>query len=197
MSKPLFSVLVADVEREDQHPSWEIPTSWLKSALSDTDAEPTEKIGQLTASLMKNGRQFLIRGQISVQVVLPCARTLDPATYDLKPDLFLVLSRESAPKPGQRNRPRAPQKDNDDGDLLLDEQDAAYDTFSGDVIALDDFVREQIVLELPMFPLRSDLRSKPAEAIPSPPASTPSEPEIDPRLAPLQALAEKLKNGKK
>lgn len=197
MTAALFTVLVADVERDDQHPTWEIPTAWLQHSLEETEAEPTDKVGQLTASVIKNGRQFLIRGQIRIQVTLPCARSLDPATYDLKPELFLILSRQDAPRQGASSRGKKSQNTNEDDELLFTEEDAAHDVFNGDVIELDAFVREQIVLDLPMFPLRSDLRSKPPKAIPPPPALPDGEPEVDPRLAPLQALAEKLKNEKK
>lgn len=150
---------------------------------------------------MKNGRDFLVRGRIRVQVVLPCARTLDDAIYDLGPELFLVLRRaQSAPqRPTRRERHQSPKaKRRQDEDALLSDEDAAQDTFSGDHITLDSFVREQILLELPMFPLRSDLRSEQATVIrpPSedPPggASADRESDIDPRLAPLAELAEKL-----
>lgn len=56
-------------------------------------------------------------------------------------------------------------------DSLLDEEDAARDTYSGEQVVLDDFLREFILLEIPMVPLREDLRKAPFEATPSPPGS--------------------------
>ena len=65
---------------------------------------------------------------------------------------------------------------------------------------LDRFIREFLVLELPMVPLREDLRSEATPAIERPPetaASRTSEREtIDPRLAPLAAIASKLRDKK-
>lgn len=72
-------------------------------------------------------------------------------------------------------------------------EEAEVDTFDGDTVVLDDFLREAILLELPNFPLCS-------EACPGiGPVATDREAEpggpsdrVDPRLAPLSALREKL-----
>lgn len=197
MSKPWFSVSVAEVERDTQSRTWELPVEWLTVALEGTDAAPTGKPGQVTASVFKSGGQFLVQGRIQVQVTLPCARTLDPVSYDIAPELFLALTQIQPARAGSRRavKQTAPQKDAEDA--VLTDEDAAYDTFEGEQIVLDEFVREQILLDLPMFPLRSDLRAAAAAGIPSPPENAANPAEIDPRLKPLQALAEKLKTEKK
>ena len=63
---------------------------------------------------------------------------------------------------------------------------------------LDEFVREYIILELPMAPVRSDLRAQDKPAIPAPPedAIADAGKQIDPRLAPLAAVAVRLKHEK-
>jgi uncharacterized protein len=191
MTISLFSVNVADVERDAQHRSWEIPVDWLESALADSEAQSTGQVGRFTASLLKNGSEYLVRGKIEVQVSLPCARTLEPAVYDLKPELFLMLVQKAAPgenKSRQSSRGRTQQEP----ETVLEDDDAARDVFTGDTIQLDPFVREQVLLELPMFPLRSDLREKQSPAIGAPPVGAPGVSAVDPRLAPLQALREKL-----
>lgn len=192
MSSSQFNVAVADVERSEQHRTWDVPIAWLSTALAGTEAAPTERAGRLTVSVLKNGRQFLIRGKISVQVQLPCARTLDPAIYDLSPELFLMLNRELGDDGPRRARHRHKPKENEEADALT-EEDAAFDTFLGDIIHLDDFVREQILLELPMVPLRSDLRLDPSPAIGAPPENPANGWAVDPRLAPLQQLAERMR----
>ncbi len=193
MPTSLFNVAVADVERSEQHRTWDVPIEWLSTALAGTEASPTDRTGRLTASVMKNGRQFLVRGKIAVQIQMPCARTLDPAIYDLSSELFLMLNREVSDEHGPRRAKhrRAP-KENDEADVLT-EEDAAHDTFLGDIIHLDDFVREQVLLELPMVPLRSDLRLDPSPAIGAPPESSADGWAVDPRLAPLKQLADKMR----
>lgn len=81
-------------------------------------------------------------------------------------------------------------------DPELNERDAATDTYSGDSVVLDDFVREFIVLELPMFPVRQDLPSAPGPAIAAPHSDAGEERPIDPRLMPLAAIASRLRQNK-
>ncbi|MBM4362314.1 MAG: hypothetical protein FJ104_06510 [Deltaproteobacteria bacterium] len=63
---------------------------------------------------------------------------------------------------------------------------------------LDPFVREFLLLELPLFPLREDLRSDETPAIEAPPEApgsperAPGEAPLDPRLAPLLSLRARL-----
>ena len=84
--------------------------------------------------------------------------------------------------------------------------DAAQDTFDGEQIVLDPFLREFILLELPMFPVRQDLPSLPVEARASAPDFRPLDPRapsqesetpLDPRLAPLAELKDRLAQKQK
>jgi len=102
---------------------------------------------------------------------------------------------------GTRAQPRGGWSD----DPELEPTDAAQDTFEGEQIVLDSFLREFILLELPMFPVRQDLPSLPVEVRASgpdvrqnPDAGPPSESEtpLDPRLAPLAELKDRLQKQK-
>jgi uncharacterized protein len=200
MGHPLFSVAVSEIEQDVQERSWEIPTSWIESALEGTEASHTGKTGHLTAQLMKNSGRYLVRGKIRVQLQVPCARTLDPAVYDLTPEIFLMLKRDEPASPATRPRASRSRNKDDDDDDALTEEDAAFDTFSGETLHLDPFVREQMLLELPMFPLRSDLRSAQSPPIGAPPqtsesAESPHGSTLDPRLAPLKRIAEQMRQA--
>jgi uncharacterized protein len=66
--------------------------------------------------------------------------------------------------------------------------DAELDTYSGEELVFDPFVREAILLEVPPFPLCSDT----CQGIRPPPDEVADEaPPIDPRLAPLLELIAK------
>ncbi len=207
-----FTIPVADVDRSDVDRTWTLTPEWLERALEDTEATPTGNPGRLTVYVARTGSQFVVRGQVEAEVALPCARTGEPAVYQLRPDLTLLL-RQRAVTSGknssaktlarsERHRTRARRKVEEEGELK--DEDAASDTFTGDVIELDGFVREQLILEFPMFPLRSDLRSAasaangPASQTGAAPAagSEPTEKPLDPRLAPLLDIAKKLKSSK-
>jgi uncharacterized metal-binding protein YceD (DUF177 family) len=197
---PSFSVRLPDLDRLGNiHREWELPVPWLNEALDGTEASACAQAGRMTVDFLKQGADVIVRGNIHVRVQLPCARTLEPAIYDLNPGLFVVL--RQAPSPaltpgrGERRRRQKPGQE-PESEGLLDEADAALDCFEGEEIAIDRFIREQILLDLPMFPLVSRLRSQDAPAMrpPSHGAAPGEQRGVDPRLLPLQAIAEKLKS---
>jgi uncharacterized protein len=81
-------------------------------------------------------------------------------------------------------------------DPELGHKDAATDSYSGDSVVLDDFLREFILLELPMFPVRQDLPSRDEPAIRPPRSDAGEDRPIDPRLMPLAAIASRLRQNK-
>jgi uncharacterized protein len=220
VSNPVFVIPLADLERGAKHASWKIPIEWLRHALADTEATP-QADGTLELELTKTGRDVMVRGQAHVEVSMPCSRTLDPVELTLDPEIFLLLAqaqpatpavaphRRTRRRPGQDHKPgrgrMAGGGDEPAGEEALNPEDAARDTFVGEQITLDPFIREFIVLELPMFPMRSDLPSDaPAAIAPASPGTDRnqagpqgSEPRpIDPRLAPLAEIASRLKSDK-
>jgi uncharacterized protein len=107
---------------------------------------------------------------------------------------------ERAPRTGDRaERPPRQRKSSADAlDAELSSEEAARDHYEGETVVLDEFVREHLLLELPLFPVRSDLPSEEAGVTGSlpDPAGTDEPAELDPRLAPLAALRQGLA-GKK
>ena len=220
MSKALFVVPVADVERGPRTVSFTLEEAWLREAFEGTEATP-RRAGTATLELSKSGRDILVRGRAEAAVSMPCVVTLDPLDIDLTPEIFLMLTpapSEPTGKPGraEKKRPVAgasgkeppPEargassrkrgaKEEDDEGELLDDSTAARDTFEGSQIELDSFIREFLLLELPMFPRRSDLPSSEGPAI-GPRSVEPDgqEPAIDPRLQPLAALRSRLRDTK-
>jgi uncharacterized metal-binding protein YceD (DUF177 family) len=213
-----FSVRVADLEYGEQEIEEEIPVAWLEEAFSGSEAKPRGRPGRLSATVAKSGRDVMVRGRATAAVTMPCARTLDPVEVDLDAQIFLLLApASSASLPGEKKRrqrvkqkepvPRKASKQRREGPKTaakaeaLEDSDAARDTYDGEDVVLDEFVREFLVLELPMVPLRPDLRSDGATGISGPPniPAASAGREIDPRLAPLAAIASRLseKNFKK
>lgn len=202
MKSPLFVVPVADLDRGEVERTWPLTPEFLSASLQGSDATPRGTPGRLHVSLGKNGREVVIRGHLEAELTMPCARTLDPVNIDVACPVFLLLSPPPA-APKASGAPRGKRAGKKGGnwteDPILTLEDAATDTYDGENVVLDSFVREFLLLELPLFPLRSDLHSTPQPAIESPPqASAAGEPErIDPRLAPLAAIASRLRDQEK
>lgn len=183
---------------------------WLSHILRDTDVQPEgPDPGDLNLWLTKTGPDVLVQGSLRAVVSLPCARTLDPAIYRLRAEVFLMLTPAAgAANSARRRRPerekppgakKAAKKAGWETDPELSDEEAALDTYSGELIVLDEFLREFILLEVPMVPLREDLRGVPFEANPPLPDAGPSEENsaekpIDPRLSPLRDLKARLEN---
>jgi uncharacterized metal-binding protein YceD (DUF177 family) len=216
-----FILRIPDLESGPKVVRSAIPPEWIDEILEDTEVRHAGGPGELSLSATKSGQDVLIRGNVSVTVQVPCARTLDPAIYDLKPEIFLLLSptRRGADKPrSEKSRPEKagaararPDKSRGDtakhaetrakpkggrgtggwdADPELTDEGAATDTYSGDDLVLDKFLREFILLEVPMVPLREDLRDSDFEARPRLPES--QERAADPRLSPLALLKDRL-----
>lgn len=222
MTKPAFYASLHELEDGAKELSGPITDEWLRHILTDTDIEPAgTNDGQLDVLLTKNGLDVLVQGRLNVNVSVPCARTLDPAVYRVKPEIFLMLvpsSQRLAALSEQRHHHRRTARHSQDtrkekggktvtgweSDPTLSDQDAAQDTYNGDQIVLDHFLREFILLEVPMIPLREDLRAAPFEANPPLPmthgerstahetASDDADKPMDPRFSALAELKARL-----
>ena len=222
MPAPLFVVSVADLKRGPIVASWALPVTWLRRALEDTQASVAEA-GHLQVELTASGTEIVVRGTAAVTVVMPCARTLEPVEVELSPEIFLMLSpacpsphpdRQTRTSRGRSRRSRrsagrsaGPRRSSDrsgnatwEGDPLLSDELAAQDSYDGERVVLDPFIREFILLDLPMNVVRTDLPPGADAAIgpPSQPSDTSraAEQPLDPRLAPLAAIASRLRQNK-
>jgi hypothetical protein len=215
VEKPSFVVRVADLERGPKKLTVTLSEAWLTQALADANAAPLSP-GEATVELSKMGNMVLVRGEARVKVTVPCVVTLDPLPFELAPQITLqLLQQAEAPvRPGKGpkasvpdalpNKSKGPTKPHggprgqravkDDPELT--DEEAAADTFQGEEIVLDDFFREFILLEIPAYPRRSDLPSS-EESISSRPLADPTVEArpLDPRLAPLLGIAQRLKGS--
>jgi DUF177 domain-containing protein len=204
VSKPTFVVPLADLEWGPKSVSFELSEAWLRHALEDSEAT-TRGPGRLDVELIKNGKDVIVRGRVRCELSMPCVVTLDPVEVNVNAEVFLMLApaKPSAGTPSPR-KTKAPRKKAGGAkaeggraeggwarDPELSDDSVAHDTYEGSEVALDPFVREFILLELPLFPKRSDLPLDQMPAIP-PAAAEPAEAPIDPRLAPLAKLKARL-----
>lgn len=204
MTSRNFVVPIRDLDEGPKNVEFELHDGFLQSALEGTDAR-WPKPGSLTLEIAKVGAQIMVRGRAALDVTLPCARTLAPVLVALRPEIFLMLSKSSTPQAPTKGRarkarrePKVPSPGKKKGyqpwvdDPELADSDASSDTFEGEELVLDPFVREFLVLDLPMVPLASDLPTGANAAIPRPPADSGERP-VDPRLAPLAAIAARMR----
>jgi uncharacterized protein len=205
---PLLSVTAADIDSAGTTVERELPPDWLVAELADADAAAREP-GHVTARLSRSGPdEIVVRGKATAKLTLPCARCLDPAPIDVEGELSLLLS--PAPTADARHHGKKPHaaatkaangadparakafkaKPKEEEEYEFSAEEAEHDTYDGEVVVLDGFVREALLLELPNFPLCSEtcpgIRRAPDDAADAP------APPVDPRLSPLAALRDRL-----
>jgi uncharacterized protein len=203
---PLLAVPANDVDASGLAVDVALPVAWLNSELADAGASAAAP-GRLTARLSRSGAaDVIVRGRVQAGLTVPCARCLAPAAVQVGAELSLLLQPVKAAAPGpQRPRagnggkaaPKGAPKGKGKGkdpeyEFLAGEADV--DTYDGETVVLDQFVREAILLEMPNFPLCSE--ACPGIGRDARPAGELAVP-ADPRLAPLGALRDRLAQKKK
>ena len=182
-----FSFPVSDLDAGGKHVQMPIRASWLRGVLEGTSVDASERDGELDVRLSKSGNDVVVRGSLAADLVVPCSRCLEPATIPVREEVS-VLAVPSTAAPHSRGDA----KDDDEDEDLDDSGEADIIPYDGDVLVLDELVRDELLLGIPMIPLCSEACPgiRPERA---PSSDVPGSPEdtIDPRLRPLLRLKNK------
>lgn len=170
-----FTIQVSDLDAGGREYRFPVRPAWIRGALEDHEATATEKDGALQVRASKSGPDVVVHGTLDAELRVPCARCTEPFTLPIHADLSVLYVPGSVLKTPSSS-------DKDEYEFSSDEADTfAYD---GDHVVLDDLVRDELVLEIPMIPLCSEG----CPGISPPPGQetrSADEKGIDPRLAPL------------
>lgn len=169
---------IHDISETGKDYSFPLTSSWLASMLEGCDVQPDAagNEGSVRVHAQKNGAEYLVTGDFEVEVVTACYRCLEDAHVHVEAEITALFAEAATAR-----------KIADDEEV--DENEIDYEVFSGHEIALDGFLREQILLEVPMQPLcKEDCAGIPIPEHIRPPADFGRE-DVDPRLAPLKNLA--------
>lgn len=186
--RPRYILPIHDLDSSGRSLSTKLEVEWLKEALDGVEIEPSDEPGQIDIRYSKTAKNIVIRGSLHVDVKVPCARCLAPAPVHIETEISLMLVPADSPKANfAKGKGAAPGEK--DSDYEFKDADAELDTYSGEEVVLDEFLREAIVLEIPSFPLCTEDCS----GIARDPASGPTEPTdtVDPRFARLRELLKK------
>jgi uncharacterized protein len=116
-----------------------ITSEWLASACPDLEAHPAAGGLALRGRLSKNGDDYLLLGRLAGALETPCARCLEPARVAVDGQVAVTFVAA------------------DEGDQEeLDADDADVVGFAGNEIVLDDEVRDEILLAIPVQVLCSE-----------------------------------------
>ena len=189
-TSPEFSFPVNELDPGGKQFKLPIRAAWLRGALEGTEIGASQGDGTLDVRLSKSGPDVVVRGSLAAELLVPCSRCLEPTVVPVREEVSVLAVPKAAGSASRGSRDRKDKKSKDDDDL--DDGEAASDeadviVYEGDNLVLDELVRDELLLGIPMIPLCS-------EACPgiSPGNSTSEEgATIDPRLVPLLKLKNK------
>ena len=174
MSAPEYSITVTELDAGGKEFRFPVRSEWIRGALEDHEATAAGTDGQLAVRASKSGHDVVVHGTLDAELMVPCARCLEPTKLPVHSNLSVLYV--PAPKLSGQS----------DGEHELTDEEADTLPFEGDVVALDDLVRDELLLEIPMIPLCSE--ACPGMS-PAPDPEGAGEKPIDPRLAPLLDFA--------
>jgi uncharacterized protein len=184
----LLAISANDIDAAGRAVDAELPLVWFKEELADADLQGHAP-GRVQVRLSRSGNDIVVRGTVKAELHTPCARCTEPASVPIDTELSLLL--QSAPGAHAKGHGHGHGKDDEEYEFTSAEADV--DTYDGETVILDAFIREAILLEVPNFPLCSE--GCPGIAPAPTDVQVAEEPHLDPRLAPLGALRDKLQGA--
>jgi uncharacterized protein len=186
VSDPLY-IRLRDVPDSGLELDLELRRELLADALEGEDSRIDHDQVRLAGTLTKQGENAFFRGRLLGSLELACSRCLAPAKVSVDQPLNVTFT---PPLEGESEGGGA------QGDVLEDVDYAILTHVKGEWIAdLREFVREQVVLTIPIQPLcREDcagLCSRCGKDLNEGPCGCPEEHAVDPRFAALEKLREK------
>jgi uncharacterized protein len=178
MADPEFAVPVRDLDVAGKPFRFPVRTAWVRGALEGTAVGATEQDGHLELRLSRSGTDVVVRGKLEARVTAQCARCLEPAPVAVSETISALAV------PAATVRQSSGGKDDDD----LSPDQADFIAYDGETVVLDDLVRDELLLGIPMIPLCSEACAGIQPQTPPEEPQTAAVDPIDPRLRPLLRL---------
>jgi uncharacterized protein len=169
-----YSIPVSELDAGGKEFHFPVRPGWVRGALEGHEATSAGSDGALVVRASKSGHDVVVHGTLDAELTVPCARCLEPTHLKIHSNLSVLYV------------PASKLSGNVDGEQELTDEEADTLPFEGETVALDDLVRDELVLEIPMIPLCSE--ACPGMS-PAPDPERAGEKPIDPRLAPLLDFA--------
>jgi uncharacterized protein len=181
-----FEIPARDLDAAGKSYSFTVRAAWLRGILEGIEATIAGPDGLLELRASKSGTDVVVHGTLKAELTSPCARCLAPTDVRVAQQLSALYVPAKSIK-GSTGLDNEYEFEPEEADML---------PFDGDTVILDDFVRDELLLEIPMIPLCSEdcpgMSPNPdagfANAGALERASEDDEANIDPRLLPLLRL---------
>lgn len=127
-----MKISLSDISDEGLHIHTHMSPGWLDNIPELQSGEEGTRLASdidVDIVLTKSLREVTVLGNLSFSIEAPCSRCLETVKLDLRPDIRLMLS---------------------PADKVIDVDDIDHETYRGDEVDLDDYLRGQIAISLPV-----------------------------------------------
>jgi uncharacterized protein len=179
MSPHEFPIPVHDLDAAGKPIHFRVRREWLRGAFEGEahQVRPGENDGELDVRVSKSGADVVVHGRIQAELETDCARCLQPAKVRVDEPVSVLM----VPASSARDT-RGKGGEDEEEDLSAEEADVL--PYDGETVVLDDLVRDELLLAIPMIPLCSEACPGMSPPLGSQKEEAPSR-GVDPRLAPL------------
>jgi uncharacterized protein len=134
----MLKIRLKEIPPEGRDRLFPLDSPWFVESMGGVDGTWGAATGEVAVSFSRTGSEVLARGEVRARFDVPCARCLEVATISVRAPFATTFV------PAGAGRAKAA---GDDPDVA---------TYDGDEIDLQDLVREQVVLGIPISALCRD-----------------------------------------
>ena len=138
-----FTISTGDLDSGGRRYVFPIRANWMRGALEEHEATAGGPDGELEIRASKSGTDVVIHGTLNAVLAVPCARCLEPVQVDVHEPVSVLFAQRAGLQKGEKEKEISPEE----ADTL---------PYDGETVVLDDFVRDELILETPSFPLCSE-----------------------------------------
>jgi uncharacterized protein len=146
-----FVIPVRDLTASGEAFEFTVSRDWQLEAFAGSEIRPVGE-GRIAVQASMSGRDVWVHGKVEVAAEGTCVRCLEPAQLALVGVLERMYVAPAVAPPRGKPRParakREEEEEEEEGEVPDD-----LDAYDGENVVLDEAVREQILLEVPMNPL--------------------------------------------
>ncbi len=190
-----FTISAHELDAGGKEYTFPVRAAWMRGAFEETDVHAPDHDGVVKVRASKSAGTVIVHGRLDASVVATCGRCLSPANIAVHQQVSAVVVPSAELKAKARSSDARSSEDND-LDITPDEPDTL--AFDGETVVLDNLIRDELLLAVPMIPLcREDCPGikpfSPSDTVSPEEDTSESMPNIDPRLAPLMQIRNRMK----
>lgn len=171
MAPPELKINVGDLDAGGKRFAFPLRAAWIRGILEDHEATPAGPDGELDVRASRSGTDVVIHGTLKAELTVPCARCLDRVPLHIDQTLSLLfvpgkvtpppVARETLAQPAKAEKkagdsPNGKKKRAEPEEYELSAEEADTLPYDGEIVVLDDVVRDELILETPISPLCSE-----------------------------------------